>query len=173
MSIYMVQQTFAKPEWEDDWNEWYAGNLRVLMSVPGFKTGQRFKSPSGAPSRYMAMYTVDADVFDTQFYKDSGGGGTSSQRFRPAYQVWIRNLFEGVAKAPAVGAGQHLVVVDDAAKRWDYPGVPIDWLETTGFHKTTPWRGIGVVPAQQTEDLLKDERVIVYQPITEQLGRLY
>ena len=173
MSIYMVQHSFSKPEWEQEWNEWYAGNLPILMRVPGFYTGQRFKSPDGNPPRYMAVYTVDADVFESQFYLDSGGGGTNSARFRPAYQVWIRNLFEGITKAPNIGPDEYLVLVDDVERNWHHPDIKITWLETTGFHKTTPWRGIGVARADQIDALRGDERVIVYQAITDQMGPLY
>jgi len=174
MSIYMVQQTFSRPEWEDEWNAWYAGNLKVLMSVPGFRTGQRFKAMGEGTSRYMAMYTVDsAEVFETQFYKDSGGGGTASQRFRPAYLVWIRNLFEGIDKAPAVGDGECLVFLDGDSQKLDLQGVSLTTLQCTGFHRTTPCRGIGVVNKQQAQGLAGSDKLGLYLPITAQLGPLY
>ena len=59
MTIYMVEHLFARPEWEAEWNAWYEGNLKVLLGVPGFRTGQRFRS-AGVEPRYMAMYTVDS-----------------------------------------------------------------------------------------------------------------
>ena len=174
MSIYMVQHVFARPDWEADWNAWYAGNLRVLMSVPGFRTGQRFKAVDGAPPRYMAMYTVDsADVFETQFYKDSGGGGVASQRFRPAYQVWIRNLFENLAVAPAVKEGECLVMLDADAPDPQLPGVPLAMMKSTGFHKTTPWRGLASVSEARAQSLPETDGLILYRPVTSQLPQLY
>ena len=174
MSIYMVQQVFARPDWEEEWNAWYAGNLKVLMSVPGFRTGQRFKSVEGVPPRYMAMYTVDSpDVFETQIYKDSGGGGTASQRFRPAYQVWIRNLFEGVTVAPAVQEGQCLLMLDADASNVQLAGVPLAMMPCTGFHKTTSWRGLGIVDEARMQSLPKTDGLTIYRPITSQLGSLY
>lgn len=173
MTIYMVQQTFSKPEWEAEWNEWYVGNMPVLMHVPGFITGQRFKSPFGSPPRYMAMYTVEAGVFESQFYLDSGGGGTNSQRFRPAYQVWIRNLLEGISKAPAIMDDESLIVVDDTQKIWSHSDLKINWLETTGFHQSTPLRGIAVAKNDQIDSLLKDDRITIYQPVSKQMGALY
>ena len=78
MTIYMVEHLFARPEWEAEWNAWYEGNLKVLLGVPGFRTGQRFRS-AGVEPRYMAMYTVDSPaVFDSAVYKAAGGGGTNS-----------------------------------------------------------------------------------------------
>ncbi len=31
MTIYMVQHAFSRPDWEEEWNTWYGGNLKVLM----------------------------------------------------------------------------------------------------------------------------------------------
>lgn len=174
MTIYMVQHAFSRPDWEAEWNAWYGGNLKVLMSVPGFRTGQRFKALDGSPPRYMAAYTVDSpDVFESKCYKDAGGGGTNSQRFRPAYQVWIRNLFEGIDAVPEIRDGEYLVSVDSNTKDLDVPGVRLIWLESTGFHMSTPYRGIAVVSKDQVESRRRDSSVTVYQPITAQQGPLY
>jgi len=175
MTIYMVQHAFSRPDWEDEWNAWYGGNLKVLLGVQGFRTGQRFKALDGLPPRYMAIYTVDSpDVFDSQVYKDAGGGGTNSQRFRPAYEIWIRNLFEGVASAPDVRDGEYLVSVDSAARNIELPGVSLAWLHSTGFHKTTAYRALGVVEGlDEVERARAVGGVTVYKPITAQQGPLY
>ena len=174
MTVYMVQHAFSRPDWEQEWNAWYAGNLKVLMSVPGFRTGQRFKALDGTPPRYMAVYTVDSPaVFESRRYADAGGGGTNSQRFRPAYQVWIRNLFEGIDAVPAIHDDEYLVCADRGAPDLDAPGVELTWLEATGFHKSTPYRGIGVVNLNLVESLRTLSDVIVYRPLTAQQGPLY
>ena len=174
MTIYMVQHAFSRPDWEDEWNAWYGGNLKVLLGVRGFRTGQRFKALDGAPPRYMAVYTVDSpEVFESRIYKDAGGGGTNSQRFRPAYQTWIRNLFEGIAAAPEVREDEYLVAVDSAARNVELAGVPLTWLEATGFHRSTPYRGIAVVGKAEGELLRGTDGVAVYRPITAQQGPLY
>jgi hypothetical protein len=167
VTIYMVQHAFSRPEWEEEWNAWYGGNLKVLLSVPGFKFGQRFKAVDGSPPRYMAVYTVESpDVFESRAYLDAGGGGTNSQRFRPAYTVWIRNLFEGVDAAPEVRHGECLICVDSADKKIDLPGVPLTWLHSTGFHRTTPYRGIAVIANQEAQKMRGETNVTVYHPIT-------
>jgi hypothetical protein len=174
MTIYMVQHTFSRPDWEDEWNAWYEKNLKVLLAVPGFRSGQRFKALDGKPPRYMAVYTVDsADVFESKAYIDAGGGGTNSQRFRPAYQSWTRNLFEGIDLAPEVPADRFLIAVDSATPDADVPGIELRWLRSTGFHMTTPFRGIAVVVQQQAEALRKRDGVTVFRPITPQQGPLY
>jgi len=173
MSIYMVQHAFSRPDWEDEWNAWYAGNLKVLMAVPGFLTGQRFKALNGIPPRYMAVYTVESPaVFESERYKQAGGGGVNSQRFRPAYKVWIRNLFEGVETAPEVRDDECLVCVDSPARNLEVPGVRLTWLESTGFHRSTPYRGIGIADGKREQTLQSVEGVTLYRPITARLGPL-
>lgn len=173
MAIYMVQHAFSRPEWEDEWNAWYAGNLKVLMAVPGFRTGQRFKAIDGSPPRYMAVYTVDSPaVFESERYRQAGGGGVNSQRFRPAYQVWIRNLFEGIETAPEIRDGKRLVCVDSGANDLKVPGVQLTWLESMGFHRSTPYRGIGIADGNQEQALRRMEKVTLYRPITARLGPL-
>ncbi len=174
MTIYMVQHAFSRPDWEEEWNAWYGGNLKILIGVPGFRTGQRFKALDGSPPRYMAVYTVDSpDVFESKRYLDAGGGGTNSQRFRPAYQVWIRNLFEGVDVLPEIRDGEYLVCVDSPARNWNAPGVSVTWLESTGFHKSTPYRGIAAISGEHVKLMRRNDNVTVYQPITPQQEALY
>ncbi len=171
MSIYMVQHAFSKPEWEQEWNEWYAGNLLVLMKVPGFITGQRFKALEGTPPRYMAMYTVASpEVFESAIYTQSGGGGTASQRFRPAYSVWIRNLFEGLIQAPEVLADEVLLVLDGPEVPAQYGGVKLQSMQTTGFHRTTPARGLGVVKRSELGRIPASDKLIIYESVTHQQG---
>jgi hypothetical protein len=174
MTIYMVQHAFSRPDWEEEWNAWYGGNLKVLLSVQGFRTGQRFKALEGSPPRYMAVYTVDSpEVFESAAYIGAGGGGSNSTRFRPAYQVWIRNLFEGIDLAPRVGDGEYLVSVDSATGDDNVPGVALTGLNSTGFHKSTPYRGIGVVPRARAPGLREHRNVSIYEPITDQQRELY
>jgi hypothetical protein len=171
----MVQHSFARPDWEDEWNAWYAKNLRVLLSVPGFLTGQRFKGTDSQPRNYMAMYTVDSPaVFESKAYIDAGGNGVNSQRFRPAYEIWIRNLFDNAQPAPAVGEGECLVLRDSDEKQESLGDIPMTWLESIGFHRSTPYRGLAVVPEADVEQLAaSSDSLLIYRPLTEQVGPLY
>ncbi len=163
--IYMVEQTFSMPKLEADWNVWYMANLDVLMAVPGFKSGQRFQVIGAKPSEYLAMYTIaSADVFDSAIYKNSGGGGTASQRFRPAYQVWKRNLLD-LETAPEVAMDQCLLVLD-APQPAAVGNIAFTWMQTVGLHKTTPWRGIAVVAANALPDLNNKSGMRVLHPMT-------
>jgi len=133
--IYMVQHTFSLPELEDEWNTWYFAYLDMLLSLPGFHSAQRFRVPASKPPRYMAMYTVSGpEVFESAAYRDAGGGGTHSVRFRPAYQAWVRNLFADIEKAPQVQTGQCLVSVDASDASADLPGVELQWGQAIALH---------------------------------------
>ena len=94
--IYMVDHIFANPQTEPAWHEWYTGYLQKLLSVPGFGSAQRFKAIDETPHRFLAMYAVEsAAVYESQGYKNIGGGGSQSARFHGDYKLWTRNLFEG------------------------------------------------------------------------------
>jgi hypothetical protein len=169
MTIYMVEHLFARPEWEVEWNAWYEGNLKVLLGVPGFRSGQRFRSAAVEP-RYMAMYTVDSPaVFDSAVYKAAGGGGANSQRFREAYQIWIRNLFDSTQPIPNVEQQEYLLVEDtvDASMPLK-PGV--QRMTCSGFHKTTPYRCLSVL---QAPPQALPANALCYRAITAQQGPLY
>lgn len=169
--IYMVEHTFALPELEDEWNAWYTANLNVLLSVPGFRSGQRFKMADATPSRYMAMYTLDSGaVLESAAYKNAGGGGTSSQRFRPAYQVWIRNLFDGLLCAPQVPVTSFLALVDSERPDRVLPGQAFVWLKSVGLHMTTPYRGLAIVNGGNLAQVRALPGVVVYRPLTPQHG---
>jgi hypothetical protein len=168
MTIYMVEHLFSRPDWEAEWNAWYEGNLKVLLSVPGFRTGQRFKSSDGTP-RYMAMYTVDPGVFDSDVYKNSGGGGTASRRFREAYKIWIRNLFDTAQAIPNIGA-QEFLLVQDAADGSTPLAAGVQRMTCVGLHKTTPFRCLSVLPSPPHP---LPANALCYRAITAQQGPLY
>ena len=169
MTIYMVEHLFSRPDWEAEWNAWYEGNLKVLLGVPGFLTGQRFRSAGAAP-RYMAMYTVDSPaVFDSAVYKAAGGGGSNSQRFREAYQIWIRNLFDTVQAIPNVGPRDYLLMEDTSDGNTPLkPGV--QRMTCSGLQRTTPFRCLSVLPSPpQTVS----SNASCYRAITAQQGPLW
>lgn len=169
MAIYMVEHLFVRPDWEAEWNAWYEGNLKVLLGVPGFRTGQRFRG-TGAEPRYMAMYTIDSPaVFESADYKAAGGGGTNSQRFREAYRIWIRNLFEVMQPIPNVGLHEYLLVEDAAdADATLSPGAMR--MRSTGLHRTTPYRCLRVLPSPPP---MLPANAICYRAITAQQTQLH
>ena len=169
MTVYMVEQLFSRPEWEAEWNAFYDGNLKVLLAVPGFLTAQRFRSTGSAP-RYMAMYTLESPaVFDSAVYIAAGGNGANSVRFREAYKIWIRNLFDTPAPIPNVGPDQYLLVEDrvDASVP---PQAGVQCMKVSGMHKTTPYRCLSVLGAPPAT---LPANALCYRAITAQQGPLW
>ena len=171
--IYMVEHLFALPEMEADWNVWYQQNVANLMTVPGFASAQRFKVENTSPPRYMAMYTVTTlQAFECQEYRNVGGGGNASVRFRPAYKYWRRSLWDTPRPAPAAAADQTLAVVDraeptDSGFEWMKQLVPPkSWLLMAGLAELPGFRGLAVAPASRP---ISPRDVTVYTPIAEQL----
>ena len=174
--IYMVEHTFGIAEMEDEWNAWYAGNVANLLTVPGFETAQRFKIFGMSPARYMAMYNVvSPDVFNLPEYKNIGGGGIASARFRPAYHEWRRSLFEAPHSAPAVMPDQKLVVKDSTARggpgymRLTSLGRQANWITMPGLKETLPFRGLQVRNAKAERYTSEESEIELYSPITAQL----
>ena len=175
--IYMVDHVFADPALEPAWHEWYAGYLKKLLSVPGIHTAQRFKALGCTPSRYLAMYSIESeDVYTSAAYKGIGGGGSQSARFHPAYRLWTRNLFEGAARAPALRAGQRVVVIDASSPTGPLP-IPhpargeragLIWLRAVGLHMTTPYRAFAVLDTGEPAPEIPGS--FLYEPFTPPLS---
>ena len=171
-TIYILEQHFGRADWEQEWSDWYNGNLDVLLGVPGFRTAQRFRchTEKGDTPRYLAMYTLDSPaVFQTEVYIKADGNGANSARFRPAYQLWTRNLYDDPSNAVNVPLGQFLLVEDvtDAstplragAKR----------LTCTGMHKTFTYRDLTVLTAPPAT---VPANAICYRTLTDQRTQLY
>jgi hypothetical protein len=166
--IYMVDHVYTDRATEPAWHAWYAGYLGKLVSVPGIDSAQRFRALECSPSRYLAMYSIaSADVFESDAYRNMGGGGSQSAAFHPAYQLWTRNLFKGAARAPAVGEGQRVLVWD--AEQGDEAG-PLasraTWLEAVGLHMTTRYRAFVVLGADEAMTSAARPGSFLYEPFT-------
>jgi hypothetical protein len=113
----------------------------------------------------MAMYTVAGpEVFDSAAYRAAGGGGANSVRFRPAYQVWIRNIFAGIDVAPEVKPGRCLLSIDADRVLDDVSGIALQWGRSVALHRTTPLRGLAVVAAETAQGLPARPGLTVYVP---------
>ena len=124
----------------------------------------------GDTPRYLAMYTVDSPaVYQTETYIKAGGNGANSARFRPAYQLWTRNLYDDEDSAIDVPLGQFLLVEDvtdgNAPKR-----AGAKRLTCTGMHKTYPFRDLTVLAAPPAN---VPANAICYRTLTEQRKQLY
>jgi len=160
--IFMSQSGLLDPARERGWDAWYVEHLRVMVTVPGIGSAQRFKTDSPGHSPSLAMYSVTSvDVFTDPYYQRVRGMG----EWLPLIDTrhYRRNLFAGLDAAPDVPDDRDLVVVD-REHRAELPGVTLTWLETVGLDRSTPYRGIAVVTRASAEALAGHD-VGVYRPV--------
>jgi hypothetical protein len=182
----MVDHVYGDAATEPAWHDWYAGYLQKLVSVPGIDSAQRFRALDCSPPRYLAMYSVaSADVFDSDAYRNMGGGGSQSARFHHAYRSWTRNLFEGASRAPIVREGQRVLVFDrdereekcaalrpqddptGASRRYEQIASRATWLEAVGLHMTTRYRAFIVLSAGEAVATASVPGSYLYEPFTD------
>lgn len=141
--IFMSQSGLIDPRRNADWDVWYVEHLRIMVSVSGVESAQRFKTTTPGYSPSLAMYSMEsAAVFDDPYYLSIRGLGEYRELVDTRY--YRRNLFAGLDLAPAVGEGQVLLVWDVPAPR-DGGGFDFAWLEAVAVDKSTPFRGIAVI----------------------------
>ena len=151
--IFMSQSGIIDPTQEPQWAQWYVEHLRIMRTVDGITSAERFQTTALNWPPSLAMYSIRSpEVFvDPYYQKIRGMGPWLSLIDKRFYQ---RNLFEGVAQAsimaPEVPAGSVLVVTDQAQPELDpqmpyLEGVTFTWLRTVGLDQTTHYRGISVI----------------------------
>jgi len=161
--IFMSESGLLQRARESKWDRWYVEHLRIMSTVPGVHTTQRFKCavPGHPPS--LAMYSIaSAAVFDDPYYLSVRGMG----EWLPLIdRHWYRrNLFDGAAAAPPVRNDQVLLVCDRAAPCDAPPGLDVLWLRGVGLDRTTAWRGIAVIG----NSVAPPPGYALYRPVTAQ-----
>lgn len=167
----MSQSGITDPTRQGQWSEWYVDHLRIMRTVDGIDSAERFQtsSPGWPPS--LAMYTIrSAAVFQDPYYLKIRGMGPWAplidQRF------YKRNLFDAVKEvgtantplsAPQVPAGNVLVVTDRASPALEIEGLNFLWLASVGLDKSTPYRGIAVADSTQAETLTSHPELALYK----------
>ena len=160
----MSQSGLTDPAREADWDAWYIEHLRIMVSVDGVDTAQRFRTTAPGYSPSLAMYTMrSGDVFQDPYYLSIRGLG----EFLPLIDRthYHRNLFSGLERAPVVADGDVLLVWD-AATPCGTLDIPFAWLEAVAIDRSTPYRGIAVVEAGFANSLPKDIGFASYRPAT-------
>jgi len=109
--IFTSQSGLSDPDREREWDRWYAEHLRVMVTVPGITSAQRFRTTSPGHPPSLAMYSVASSaVFDDPYYRSIRGMG----EWQPLIDTrhYHRNLFSGLDVAPDVPEGAVLIVAD-------------------------------------------------------------
>ena len=158
--IFMSQSGITDTARESEWDAWYIGHLKLMASVPGIASAQRFKTTTAEYSPSLAMYSVrSAAVFQDPYYLSVRGMGEWLPLIDRRY--YRRNLFEGSELAPQVNESEVLLVADlDEPERGRTDATWI-WLECVGIDHSTRWRGIAVADASAGVG-----DVAVYRPAT-------
>lgn len=163
--IFMSQSGLTDASREADWDVWYLEHLRIMATVNGVDSAQRFKTVSAGHSPSLAMYTMrSADVFQDPYYQSIRGLG----EFLPLIdRRWYqRNLFAGLDIAPAVGAAEVMLVWDAPTPR-EVPGIEFVWLEAVAIDRSTPYRGIAVLKATDAAAAATArDGIALYRPAT-------
>jgi hypothetical protein len=161
--IFTSQSGLTDPARESDWDAWYLEHLRVMTTVPGISSAQRFRVETGAHPPSLATYTIASpDVFADPYYQRVRGMG----EFVPLIdRRWYRrNLFDGLDAAPDVPDGAVLIVVD-RARPDAVPGLALTWLRAVGLDRSTPYRGLAVVDRAAAARLAVSDAG-VYRPVS-------
>jgi hypothetical protein len=149
-----------------DWAQWYFEHLRIMATVPGVFSAQRFITTHPGHSPSLAMYGVaSAAIFKGEYYLSVRGMGEWLPLIDKRW--YRRNLFEGLDTAPVVNDDQVLLVADR-----DVPdaGLPFTWLKVAGIDRSTPYRGMAVVN-KNTVPALPDD-VAIYAPASQRYVNL-
>jgi hypothetical protein len=163
--IFMSQTGITDAAREAELDAWYVEHLRIMLTVKGVDSAQRFKTTSTGQPPSLAMYSVaGAHVFQDPYYLSVRGMGEWMPLIDP--QHYRRNLFEGLARAPEVRDDERLLVADRPRPEPNLLDLPWAWLECVGIDRSTPFRGIAVVPAEIARARLPAHDVAVYAPVT-------
>ena len=163
--IFMSQSALVARDRESDWDNWYIEHLRIMASVPGISSAQRFKTDAADYPRSLAMYSIaSADVFSDPYYQSIRGMGEWAELIDRRF--YRRNLFDGLERAPVVGDSHVLVVADRDAPDDSAGDAPWTWLQCVAIDRTTPYRGIAVLDARDAGRIAAGRNLAVYRPVT-------
>ncbi|MBI2226864.1 MAG: hypothetical protein HYU44_18375 [Betaproteobacteria bacterium] len=110
--LYMVEMDLPHPSLLDEWHRWYNEHLRMLLSIPGILSAQRFQSIAPGASPFVAIYTIaGADVMTSPAYR-AKAGPKSPGRWSELMTNWYRNVLDGLERAPEVPRGGWLAIMD-------------------------------------------------------------
>ena len=157
--IFMSQSGLI--ESTPEWDAWYIEHLRLMLTVPGIYSAQRFKTDSAGYPPSLAMYSIAGpEVFDDPYYRSVRGMGEWLPLIDRRY--YQRNLFSGLERAPAVDSSAFLLVADREREDAALADLALTWLECVGIDRSTATRGIAATdrpPAARSG-------LAIYRPVT-------
>lgn len=167
--IFMSESGLIAGASESGWDAWYLEHLRIMATVPGVSSAQRFRTSDAGHPPSLAMYSfASADIFQDPYYLSVRGMGDWLPLIDRQY--YRRNLFAGLDRAPEVGEGQFLLVADRDRPEPKLAGIEWHWLECAGIDRSTPFRGIAVVDAAPDRRGAHPGGIAVYAPASARFG---
>ena len=169
--LYIVEMALYPGHTDAEWQRWESEmkSAELFMSVPGFRSAQRFKGVTD-PLAYCAVYSVaSAEVMTSPGYLGIGGGvRVGHWNDRIAY--WHRDTAEGLGIAPAVAEDHVLLMKKTASLDFADEGLPFIRLTTVGLNRSVPYRGVAILPAAEAMRRVKaGSDIQIYSPIAPQL----
>ncbi len=165
--MFMSQSGLTAPEQQAAWDQWYLAHLRIMLTVDGIDSAQRFELLQGNASPSLAMYTIaSSGVFEDAYYLSIRGMGAWLPLIDRSH--YHRNLFAGLDIAPEVPDAGLLLIADRDEPEPMLAGIEWTWLEAVGLDRSTPYRGIAVVSSANAIEVARID-VAIYRPVT---GRL-
>jgi hypothetical protein len=170
--IYTVECSFADPASEAEWNDFYSlEKLPALISVSGFHTSQRFNALSAGCPVYLAVHSIDhLDVLQGEAYRRKGGGNFA--RWQQHITDWHRNLYDGLDRAPAIGADEYLLASAVGAEPLIAMGLAPYPMQAVALEKSPAHRWLAKLGRSIDIDMASlPQGVHLYAPMTAQLTR--
>jgi hypothetical protein len=162
--IFMSQSGLTDRSREKDWDRWYIDHLKIMTTVPGITSAQRFRTSSSGHPPSLAIYSVaSGGVFQDPYYLTVRGMGEWLPLVDKRY--YRRNLFEGSEHAPEVSEGWVLLLADRDEPEPTLAGLEWTWLKCAGIDRSTAYRGLAVLAEAQAQSL-EDADIAVYVPAT-------
>jgi hypothetical protein len=159
--IFISQSGITDNSRAADWDAWYLEHLRIMATVPGVSSAQRFKTDTPGSSPSLAIYSVaSADVFKDPYYLSVRGMGEWLALIDRRY--YKRNLFSGLDHAPLVADTACMLVADRVRPEGAIAGIAITWLKCEAIDFSTPYRGLAVTRVNTLPAL--DDSIAVYRP---------
>ncbi|WP_370682062.1 sugar ABC transporter [Comamonas sp. GB3 AK4-5] len=174
--IYTVECSYADAQTETEWNDFYSlQKLPALISVSGFHTSQRFKvlaagTPASVPV-YLALHTInDLSVLTGDEYREKGGGNFA--RWQQHITNWHRNLYACVQAAPAVQAGELLLVSPHGPEALQHMGLSPLAMDAVALKGFPPQRWMAKLTVEQRHAMAAlPPGIHAYEAMTEQLRK--
>ena len=164
--LYMVEMELPDRSREADWHDWYVNHIRKLLTVDGYHASQRFEALTARAAPFLAIHdVVGPELFEGTGYR-SVGGPSGTGEWRDVMTNWSRNLFEGCAAMPEVGADEKLVIIDDAAKLPAAYKDRVTWLNSIGLDRNIPKRGFFTLAVDEDDAPLRAAGLDLFKPLT-------